>query len=107
LQEFATAIKQLAHRAYPAIPEDHIRREAGKAFADEVEDPAIKIQLPLGKEKTVNEALRQVLELQVALLVSPKNEGQDILGQPIAPNWMKRPKKIGDLELCGTSPHLW
>jgi cob(I)alamin adenosyltransferase len=33
LQDFATAIEQLAHRAYPTLPEDHIRREAGRAFA--------------------------------------------------------------------------
>jgi hypothetical protein len=44
LQEVTTAAKQLAYRAYPALQEDHIRREAGKAFADGVEDPAIKIQ---------------------------------------------------------------
>jgi hypothetical protein len=63
LQEFATAIKQLTHDAYPTLPKDLIRREGCKAFADSVEDPAIKIQLLLGKEKTV-EALRQALELQ-------------------------------------------
>jgi hypothetical protein len=61
LQEFATAIEQLAHRAYPTLPEDHIRREAGKAFADGVEDPNIKIQLLLGGEKTVNKALSRHL----------------------------------------------
>jgi hypothetical protein len=43
LQEFATAIEQLAHHAYRALPEDHIRTDAGKAFADRVEDLAIKI----------------------------------------------------------------
>jgi hypothetical protein len=32
LQDFATAIQQLARRAYPASPEENIRREAGKAF---------------------------------------------------------------------------
>jgi hypothetical protein len=30
LQDYATAIQQLARRAYPASPEEHIRREAGK-----------------------------------------------------------------------------
>jgi histone H3/H4 len=39
----ATAVKQLAHRAYPSLPEDRIRRDAGKAFANAVEDFAIKI----------------------------------------------------------------
>jgi hypothetical protein len=38
LQDFATAVEQLAHRAYPTLPEDHKRREAGKAFGDRVED---------------------------------------------------------------------
>jgi hypothetical protein len=56
LHEFATAIQQLAHRAYPTLPEEHIRQEAGRAFADRVEDPDIKIQLLLGGEKMVNEA---------------------------------------------------
>jgi hypothetical protein len=54
LQEFARAVEQLDHSAYPALPEDHIRREAGKAFADGVEDHAIPIQLLLEREKTVN-----------------------------------------------------
>jgi hypothetical protein len=66
LQEFDTAVEQLAHRTYPALPEDHIRREAGKAFAEGVEDPAIKIQLLLGIEKTMNEDLGQGLELQTS-----------------------------------------
>jgi hypothetical protein len=38
LQEFSTAVEQLSHRASPALREDHIRREAGKAFGDGVED---------------------------------------------------------------------
>jgi hypothetical protein len=53
LQEFAIAIEQLAHRAYPTLPEDHIKRQAGKAFADGIDDPDIKIQLLLGGEKMV------------------------------------------------------
>jgi hypothetical protein len=103
LQEFATAVEQLAHRAYPALPEDHISREAGKAFADGIESPAIKIHLLRGGQKWVNEALRQTLELQdVVLAAKPKkNERHDSLGEPIAPNLAKRPKMIGVLELCG------
>jgi hypothetical protein len=61
LQEFATAVGKLTHRAYPALPEDHIRREATKLFADRVQDPVIKIQLLL--ERKVSEALRQVPDL--------------------------------------------
>jgi hypothetical protein len=49
---------------------DHIWREAGKAFVFGVEDPDIKIQLLLGGEKMVNEALRQALELHVVLIAA-------------------------------------
>jgi hypothetical protein len=102
LQGFSTAIEQLAHRDYPALPEDHIRGEAGKTFADGVEDPDVKIQLLLGGEKTVNEALRQAL-----------HEHQEILGEPIAPppHPAKSCKTIGVLELWklghfrGTCPY--
>jgi hypothetical protein len=61
LQDFATAIEQLAHRAYPTPPEDHIRREVGKTFADGVEDHKIRVPLLIGGKKTVNEALRRAL----------------------------------------------
>jgi hypothetical protein len=70
LQEFATAIELFAHRAYPTLPEDHIGREAAKAFAHRVDDPDIKIQLLLGGEKTINEALRQAIELQAVLVAA-------------------------------------
>jgi hypothetical protein len=63
LQEFAAAIEQLAHRHYPALPEDHVRKDVGRAFTDGVEDPDLKIQLLLGGEKTINEALRQAVFL--------------------------------------------
>jgi hypothetical protein len=43
LQEFATAIELLAHRAYPTLPEEHIGREAAKAFAHGVDDHDIKM----------------------------------------------------------------
>jgi hypothetical protein len=52
----------------PRIPEDNIRREAGKAFADGLGDTVIKIQLLLGGERMVNAALRQALELQAVIL---------------------------------------
>jgi hypothetical protein len=51
LKNFSTAIEQLDHRAYPTLPEDHILREAGKAFAYGVEDPDIKIQLLLEEKR--------------------------------------------------------
>lgn len=93
MQEFDTTIEQLAHGAYRAVHEDCIRREAGKALVDTVEDPTIKLQLLLGGEKLVKEALRQALELQAITPSSqaPKNKHQDILGKTIAPNRAKRP----------------
>jgi hypothetical protein len=70
LQEFTIAIKQFTLSLYPTLPEDHVRREAGKAFIDRVEDPDIKIKLLLGGQKTVTEALRQTLKLQAMLLAT-------------------------------------
>jgi hypothetical protein len=63
LQEFVTAVEQLACFAYTALPEDHLLREAGKAFTVRIENVTIKIQPVLGREKTVNKVLRQALEL--------------------------------------------
>jgi hypothetical protein len=51
LQDFATAIELLAHRAYPTLTEDNLGREAGKVFAYGVQYPDTKIQLLLGGEK--------------------------------------------------------
>jgi hypothetical protein len=67
-KNFSAAIKELAHSAYPTLPEDHMMRGAGEAFADGVQDLNTKIQLLLGGGKTVNGALRLVLELQTVLL---------------------------------------
>jgi hypothetical protein len=50
LQDFAMAGEQLAHRAYPTLPEDHVGREARKTFAYGVGDPDIKIQLLLRED---------------------------------------------------------
>jgi hypothetical protein len=41
LQEYPTAVEQLVPRYSLVLPEDYIRREAGKAFADGIEDPDI------------------------------------------------------------------
>jgi hypothetical protein len=51
LQEFSTAIEQLANRPYLALPEDNIRRQAGKAFSDGVEDTAIKNPVAAGRRQ--------------------------------------------------------
>jgi hypothetical protein len=87
LQEFATAIEQFAHIAYPILLENRIRREAGKDFADRVDDPEIKIQLLLGGEKAVKEALRQALESQAVLLAARphKTSGQIFWGSRLLP----------------------
>jgi hypothetical protein len=57
LQDFATAVEQLVHRAYPTLFEDHIGWEAGRAFVDLVADD-IKISLLLWGEKTLTGAFR-------------------------------------------------
>jgi hypothetical protein len=100
LQDFATAVEQLAHRAYHTLPEEYVWREAGRAFAYGVADPDINIQLLLGGQKTVNEAFRHALELQAVLVaakprkITPRYRGEPVLTQPT-----KRYKTIGMLEL--------
>jgi hypothetical protein len=74
LQDFTTAIEMLARHAYPNLPAEYVAREAGKAFTYEIRDDNIKIQLLLGGEKTVNEALRQALELQAVLVAARSYE---------------------------------
>jgi hypothetical protein len=44
-----------------ALPEDHVRSEAGKTFTNSITQHSIKPQLLLEGEKTVNEAFRQAL----------------------------------------------
>jgi hypothetical protein len=97
LQEFSIAIKQLANSA---LPENHIR-EAGKALANGVEYPTIKMRLLLGQEKTVNKALRQALELQAVLLAArpPKTSARAFCGSQSPPHRAKRHKTISMLEL--------
>jgi hypothetical protein len=72
LQVFATAIERLAHRAYPTLSDDHIRRDAGNAFSYCVRDPDIKIKLLLGIKKTVSQVLRKALEPH-AVMVSERH----------------------------------
>jgi hypothetical protein len=43
----------MSHCTFPALPENHIRREAGKGFPYGVEDSAIKFQLLLLRGKKV------------------------------------------------------
>jgi hypothetical protein len=109
LQDFATATEQLAHCAYPTLHEDHIRKEAGKAFTDRAEDSDIKIQLLLGGEKTVSEALWQALELQAVLLAARPHKTNNgafwgSWSTPSPPNQEKECKAIRMLELWRARP---
>jgi hypothetical protein len=38
MQEFATAIKQLTHCAFPSLHKDHVCRGSGKTFGDKLRD---------------------------------------------------------------------
>jgi hypothetical protein len=107
LQEFAIAIEQLAHRAYPTLPEEYIRQEAGRAFVDGVEEPDIKIQLLLGGEKTVGEALWQALELQAVLLVArPHKTSAGTFWGSRSPTTRRRDSRKSVCWNCGKAGHF-
>jgi hypothetical protein len=101
LQEFTTAIEQLAHSTHPTLPKEQIRKEAGKVFTDRVEDFDIKIQLLLGGEKTVNEALRQALKIQ-ALIPAARTFWRN----PLHPTRRRDTRKLGCWS-CGEPGHFW
>jgi hypothetical protein len=107
LREFATAIEQLAYRAYPTLPEEHTRREAGCAFVDGVEDTDIKIKLLLGGENTVNEALRQALELQAVFLAARphKTSARTFWGNRSPPTRERKARQSGCWR-CGAPGHF-
>jgi hypothetical protein len=106
LREFATAIEQLARSAYPTLPDEQKKREAGRAFAAGVEDPDIKIQLLL-VEKTVNEAFRQALGLQAVFLAArpQKNSAKPFWGNrsPTTREWNARQSGCWS---CGAPGHF-
>jgi hypothetical protein len=108
LQDFASAIELLAHRAYPNLSEDNIGREVRKSFAYGVQEPDIKIQLLLEAEKTVNEALRQTLELQAVLVAARPHENNIKIYRrsrsPPPPHPAKRREALRMLELWRTRP---
>jgi hypothetical protein len=109
LRDFATAIEQLAYRAYSTLPEEHIRREAGSAFADGVADADIKMQLLLGGEETVNvnEALRQALELQaVSLAARPQNGNARTFWGNRSPPTRERKARQSGCWRCGAPGHF-
>jgi hypothetical protein len=52
LQQFLTAVEQLAHHSYPALTEDHVRREAIRALTNGVEDPYKNSAAPRRQENS-------------------------------------------------------
>jgi hypothetical protein len=97
LQDFAKATELLVHRAYPTLTVNHIGRAAAKAFVYGVEDTDVKIQLLLGGEKTVNEALRQALGLQAVLVAARphKNNTKMYRGSRSPPTRRRNSKQSG------------
>jgi hypothetical protein len=65
---YATAIEQVIHRASLALHKEHVRRGTHKAFGNGIRDRGIKQQLFLGGQRTLNEALKQTLVLEVLKL---------------------------------------
>jgi hypothetical protein len=78
-----------------------MRRKAGKAFDNGVEDPDGRNQLLLGGEKMVSEALRQALDLQTVFLAARPRK---TLGQPVPTNQANRPPTVSVLELWEYRP---
>jgi hypothetical protein len=70
LQDFATAIEELAHRSNTTLFEDHIWREAGKAYSYWLRVSAVKIHLLLGGVKAVSGALRKALEMHAVVVTA-------------------------------------
>jgi hypothetical protein len=60
----------LPHHAFTAPHKDHVCGGLGKVFDDEVRDQGIKQQLFIGGKRTLNEALRQSLELEFIKLTA-------------------------------------
>jgi hypothetical protein len=103
LQKFSGTVEQLAHSAYPAVPEEegrqgvhrHGRRPHHKNSASAAE------RKPPGK-RDCQESPRVAGRAPISQ--APKNDSQHILGKPIAPNREKKPKPIGILLLWRARP---
>jgi hypothetical protein len=66
LQEFATAVEQLAYQALIGLPTDHIQTEAAHAFIGGIRDREEKQRLLLDGDRKLNEALNQAVKLEAA-----------------------------------------
>jgi hypothetical protein len=104
---FYIAVELLVHHTYITLPEDHIGRGEGKAFAYGVQDPDIKIQLLLGGEKAVNEALRQALELQAVLVAArPYKSNSKTYRQNQSPPTQRTNARQSGCWRCGEPGHF-
>jgi hypothetical protein len=63
LARITTAVELLAHLVYPALPEDHIKGRNWQGVRRRVRRPFHKKSICCWEERTVNEALRQALDL--------------------------------------------
>jgi hypothetical protein len=99
------AVIRLAHRAYTTLLEDHIGRQARKAFECGVEDADIKIQLLLGGAKMAKEALGEALEQQAVLVAArpQKNNTKIYRGYRSPPTRRRDTKQSG---CCGEPGHF-
>lgn len=66
LHKFAAAVERLAQRALVGLPVGFIQTEAAHVFIDGVRDREVKHHLPMGDDRTLNEALNQALKLEAA-----------------------------------------
>jgi hypothetical protein len=105
VQEFAMAIEQLVHRAYPTLPEDHIKRGRQgirrRGRRPGYQNAAVTRRREDGKRgpQTGSRIKGRSPNRQAT-----QNENQDILGEPIAPHPAKGRKAIGVLELWRARP---
>jgi hypothetical protein len=100
--EFCHSYRTVGPSAYPTLPEEHIRQEAGKAFAYGIEDPDIKIKLLLGGEETVNGALRQAVLLAAR---PPKTSFRTFWGSQSPPT-RRRDARNSTCWSCGEPGHF-
>lgn len=105
--DIATAIEQLVYCAYLALPEDHRRRAAVSTFVDGVVDLYIKFRSLTGGEKTLGEALRQALEIQVVLVAVRLQETNNASsrGSQSPPN-RRRDASRSECWSCGKPGHF-